>query len=84
MVVLVTLPDALLLKTGIDILRVRNIKIKRPLKYQGGTIKCSTITHSAIETRQQKEQWVGGWDWVFIKWGGGGGVRTRLPTMFLS
>ena len=70
MVVLVTLLDALLHKTRIDVLRVRNIKIPRPLKYQADTIKCSTITHSAIETRQQKEQWVGGWDWVFIKWGG--------------
>ena len=78
---LVTLLDALFHKTKIRVLRVRNIKVQRPLKYHGGTIKCSTIAHLAKETRQHKEQW--GWglglDLHRVR-----AVRTPLPTMFFS
>ena len=78
---LVTLLDALFHKTNIRVLRVRNIKVQRPLKYHGGTIKCSTIAHLAKETRQHKEQW--GWglglDLHRVR-----AVRTPLRTMFFS
>ena len=76
-----TLLDALFHKTNIRVLRVRNIKVQRPLKYHGGTIKCSKIAHLAKETRQHKEQW--GWG-LALDLHGVRGVRTPLPTMFFS